>query len=282
MKGTLFLFSLLACALFWHCGNSKAPKEGDKLLAQVYNKNLYLSELEGIVPEGITKEDTALIVSAYTQRWVREQLLMYEAERNIPQDLDIDELVRSYRASLVRFNFEEKIIASKLDSTISETELKTFYENNKDQFQLESTILKCLLLKLPLQAPQAEINKLWYSRNPGDENKLKAFAKQWASFALLDRQKWYKLEEVAALLPKGTLSSDNVGSRREGTLSDGDSRYYYRVLEVAQGKTTAPLDYVREQASKVILHKRKQELLEKWKEELYQKELRRENVKIIN
>jgi hypothetical protein len=31
----------------------------------------------------------------------------------------------------------------------------------------------------------------------------------------------------------------------------------------------------------VILHKRKQELLERWKEDLYQKELRRENVKII-
>jgi hypothetical protein len=258
------------------------PKEGDKLLAQVYNKNLYLSELDGIVPEGVTKEDSALIISAYTQRWAREQLLMYEAERNIPKDLDIDELVRSYRASLVRFNFEEKIIAEKLDSTITEAELKTYYENNKDQFQLESTILKCLLLKFPLQAPQAEINKLWYSRNPTDENKLKALARQWNAAALLDRQKWYKLEEVAALLPKGTLSSDNIGSRREGTLSDGDARYYYRVLEVVQGKTTAPFDYVREQASKVILHKRKQELLEKWKEELYQKELRRENVKILN
>lgn len=281
MKGNLLFFFLSACALLWQCGDSATSPEGDKLLAQVYNKNLYLSELEGIVPEGVTKEDSVLMVNAYVQRWIHEQLLMYEAERNIPKDLDIDELVRDYRASLVRFNFEEKIIAEKLDSIISEAELKDFYENNKDQFQLESTILKCLLLKLPSRAPQSEINKLWYSRNPSDENRLNAYARQWAAFALLDREKWYKLEEVAALLPKGTLTSDNVGSRREGTLSDGDFRYYYRVLDVVQGKTTAPFDYVKEQASKVILHKRKQELLEKWKEELYQKELRRENVKII-
>jgi hypothetical protein len=281
MKGNLFFFFLSVCALLWHCGNSETSPEGDKLLAQVYNKNLYLSELEGIVPEGVTKEDSVLMVNAYVQRWIHEQLLMYEAERNIPKDLDIDELVRDYRASLVRFNFEEKIIAEKLDSIISEPELKDFYENNKDQFQLESTILKCLLLKLPSRAPQSEINKLWYSRNPSDENRLNTYARQWAAFALLDREKWYKLEEVAALLPKGTLTSDNVGSRREGTLSDGDFRYFYRVLDVVQGKTTAPFDYVQEQAYKVILHKRKQELLEKWKEELYQKELRRENVKII-
>lgn len=206
---------------------------------------------------------------------------MYEAERNIPKDLNIDKLVRDYRASLVRFNFEQQIIAEKLDSTVSEAELKTFYENNKDQFQLENTILKFQLLKLPPNAPQNELNKLWYSRSASDEVKLRSYAKQWAALALLDTEKWYKLDEVAALLPKGTLSSDNVGSRREGTLSDGDFRYYYRVVESVKGKETAPFEYVKEQASKVILHKRKQQLLEKWKEDLYQKELRRENIQIV-
>lgn len=276
------LFFLMGSLGLWYCGDSdKPPKEGDKLLAKVYNKSLYLSELEGIVPEGTVPNDSVLMVTAYVQRWVRDQLLMYEAERNIPKDLNIDKLVRDYRASLVRFNFEQQIIAEKLDSTVSEAEMKAFYETNKDQFQLESTILKFQLLKLPPNAPQNELNKLWYSRSASDEAKLRAYAKQWAALAMLDREKWYKLEEVAALLPKGTLSSDNVGSRREGTLSDGDFRYYYRVLETVKGKETAPFDYVKESASKVILHKRKQQLLEKWKEDLYEKELRRENIQII-
>lgn len=277
----LYILLFFALAL-WHCGDAdNPPKEGDKLLAKVYNKNLYLSQLEGIVPEGTTANDSVLMVTAYVQRWVRDQLLMYEAERNIPKDLNIDKLVRDYRASLVRFNFEQQIVAEKLDSTVSDAELKAFYENNKDQFQLESTILKFQLLKLPPNAPLNDLNKIWYSRGASDEVKLRNYAKQWAALALLDTEKWYKLDEVAALLPKGTLSSDNVGSRREGTLSDGDFRYYYRVLESVKGKETAPFEYVREQASKVILHKRKQQLLEKWKEDLYQKELRRENIQIV-
>ena len=116
MKGIIIFLCFGAGLLLWQCSPGEAPREDDRLLAEVYNKNLYLSELEGIVPEGVSSEDSVLMVSAFTQRWVREQLLMYEAERNIPKDLDIDELVRNYRASLVRFNFEEKIIAEKLDA----------------------------------------------------------------------------------------------------------------------------------------------------------------------
>lgn len=274
-------FFLTGLLMLTHCGlTDTPPKEGDTLLAKVYNRSLYLSELEGIVPEGSTPNDSALMVTAFVQRWVRDQLLMYEAERNIPKDLNIDKLVLDYRASLVRFNFEQQIIAEKLDSTISEDELRRFYEDNKDQFQLANTILKCQLLKLPPNAPRNELNKFWYSRKASDEAKLRRYAREWAELALLDTAKWYKLDEVAALLPRGTLTSDNIGSRREGTLSDGDFRYYYRVLETVNGKETAPFEYVREQASKVILHKRKQELLERWKENLYQEELRRENVQI--
>ena len=279
---TRFLFYFSTAFLLWHCNSDARPKKEDKLLAEVYNKTLYLSELDdNILPEGTSKEDSALIVSAYAQRWTREQLLMYEAERNIPKDLNIDELVRNYRASLIRFNYEEQIIAQKLDSTVSDAETLAFYEENKEQFQLESTILKFLLLKVPARAPQADVNKLWNSRNPADEAKLEKFVKDWAGKSLLDRKKWYKLEEVAAFLPKGTLTTDNVDSRREGTLNDGGYRYYYRVLDVVRGKTTAPYDYVREQASKVILHRRKQQLLDQWKEEMYQTELRRENVKVF-
>ena len=276
------LSGLFVCAIlcFLSCGDSKKQGADDVLLAKVYNKSLYRSALEGVVPEGVSPQDSALMVAAYVQRWAHEQLLMYEAERNIPKDLDIDELVRNYRASLVRFNFEEQIIKEKLDSTVNDQELMAFYENNKDQFQLESTILKCLILKIPGSESVTEINKLWNSRNSSDEAKLKALAQQKASLALLDREKWYKLDEIAAILPKGTLTTDNISSRKEGTLNDDDSRYYYRVLETAQGKSTAPFDYVKEQATRIILHKRKQDLLERWKEDLYQKELKRENIQI--
>lgn len=273
------VLSVLCCIGLAGCSSSKDEKPAaDRLLAKVYNKSLYFSEIADMIPESVGPEDSAIVVSAYVQRWVRDQLLMYEAERNIPKDLNIDKLVRDYRASLVRFHFEQQIITEKLDSLVQESEVRDFYEKNIEQFQLESTILKCLFLKLPLNAPQSEMNRYWYGKSPSDFAKLKDFAREWAILSMLDKEKWYKLEELAALLPKGTLTPENVQSRREGSLSDGDHRYYYRILETAQGKSPAPYDYAREQAMTIILHQRKQQLIEKWKKDLYEKELRRNNI----
>ncbi len=99
MRVTTFLFPFILL-LLWRCSSQPAVKADDQLLAQVYNKNLYASELADVVPEGTNPTDSSLLVTAFVQRWIRDQLLMYEAERNIPKDLNIDELVRDYRASL--------------------------------------------------------------------------------------------------------------------------------------------------------------------------------------
>ena len=276
------VFFLLTIGLFFVACAKKEGANNDREIAKVYDKALFASEASASVPAGTNPQDSALLVGAFIQRWISEQLLMYEAERNIPKDANIDKLVRDYRASLVRFNYEEQLIGQKLDSTVSEQEVRKFYEEHKDEFQLQSTILKCILIKLPTSAPPSEMNKLWNSRKDEDRIKLAEFAKERATLALLDRNKWYRLDEVAAILPQGTLTTDNIGSRKEGTLSEGDFRYYYRVLESVRGKETAPFDYVQEQGSKVILHKRKQDLLDNWKKEVYDNELRRGNIKILN
>jgi hypothetical protein len=273
------LFIVIALVL-GACGDKDTGNK-DREIAKVYDKSLLASETAGVVPPGTNPQDSALLVNAFIQRWISDQLLMYEAERNIPKDANIDKLVRDYRASLVRFNYEEQLIGQKLDSTVNETEVREFYEAHKDEFQLQSTILKCLLVKMPVSGPTSEMTKLWNSRSDSDAAKMMELAKNKATLALLDRNKWYRLDEVAAILPQGTLTADNIGSRREGTLSEGDHKYYYRVLETVRGKETAPFDYVQEQASKVILHKRKQDLLENWKKEVYENELRRGNIKVF-
>ncbi|MCB0622902.1 MAG: hypothetical protein KDC43_02990, partial [Saprospiraceae bacterium] len=44
--------------LAWSCQPAPAGTENDQLLAKVHNKTLYLSELEGMIPESSSSEDS--------------------------------------------------------------------------------------------------------------------------------------------------------------------------------------------------------------------------------
>jgi hypothetical protein len=284
MVAAVYIYRFCACFLLGTCillaCKKGETKVGDVVVASVYDKNLYLSELSDIVPEGVVANDSALLASAYIKRWSLDELMMYQAERNVTYDEDLDKLVRDYRASLVRFSFEQKLIKEQLDSTISEQELRTFLEANQDQFQLESTILRAYILKVPDTAPISEFNKLWSDKGADSSAKLVAEASKWATVNMLNKEKWYRLDEVKGLLPKGTLTADNISAGKEGSIREGNFVYYYRVHEAVRNKQTAPFEYSRERAVVLILHQRKAQIIEKWKTDSYDKELRRKNIQI--
>ncbi|PHN04906.1 hypothetical protein CRP01_20295 [Flavilitoribacter nigricans DSM 23189 = NBRC 102662] len=264
------------------CSSDNEESE-NRLLARVNNKTLYLADMDGMFPPGTVPEDSALIIDAFTQRWIREAVLLDEAERNIPSDLNIDKLVRDYRASLIKHNYEKILVEELLDSTIAETELQEFYEKNKEQYQLETPIVRCYFLKVPLPVPrQNELRRMWNSKDPDQLKDLVAYCSQFAVAHLLEDSTWYDVEDIAAELPPGTLTANNIDSKREFTQQDDKFQYFFRLFELKNRKDIAPLSYIEDQARKVILHKRKLELLEDTRETMLEREMRRNNVEIYN
>ncbi|MEM8906263.1 MAG: hypothetical protein AAGD05_00325 [Bacteroidota bacterium] len=278
----LFLLAGL-CLGVWACQpTEEQPTDNDRLLAQVFNKSLFHSELEGMVPPNSSPEDSALIANAYIEKWVRESLLMHEAERNIPKDLNIDELVRDYRASLIRHNYEQLLIELQLDSTITDDELAFYYAKNKAQYQLEYPILRCLFIKIPQGAPDIDQLQTWWEDNQMEESytKIVDYCSKNAAVYVLNDSMWYKMEDIASQIPVNDRKK--LSSKRELALEDENFQYFIRVLETISERQIAPLPYVKNQISKVILHKRKIKLLDEKREEMYERETRRNNVKIFS
>lgn len=273
----LALAGLLISSLACQSGGEEQPEE-DRPLARVYNKTLYLSELDGMFPPGTSSGDSSLIISAYVNRWVREALLLYEAERNIPKDLNIDKLVRDYRASLILANYERILVEELLDSTITQAELINFYEKNKEQYQLETPIVRCYFIKVPLPVPEYGDLRRWWSRPSEHYDELVAYCNQFAATHHLEDSTWHKVDDIAMLMPPGTITSSNISDKKEFTQRDGEFQYYFKLFEVKNRKEIAPLSYIEDQARKVILHKRKIKLLEDKKEEMFELELRRQNI----
>ena len=112
--------------------------------------------------------------------------------------------------------------------------------------------------------------------------KLKNYAKANAKAYILEDSMWTRVDKIADMLPKGTLSADNISKDKELTMKDDDFQYYFRALGVMNKQEIAPLSFIREQASKFIVHQRKSQLLEKKKQEMYDMEMRKNNIKIYS
>ena len=63
--------------------------------------------------------------------------------------------------------------------------------------------------------------------------------------------------------------------------TDGDYVYLLHTLEAYQAQEVAPLAYIREQAARYILHQRELALLDSMKQEIYDRDIRDERVKIF-
>lgn len=279
--GVLLWMIFAAVGLLTSACSSGAAETENRPLARVNNKTLYLADMDGMFPPGISSEDSTAIIEAFSQRWIREAVLLDEAERNIPSDLNIDKLVRDYRASLIKHNYEKILVEELLDSTIAATELQEFYERNKEQYQLETPIVRCFFIKVPLPVPrQGELRSMWNSRDPAQLKDLVSYCSQYAVAHLLEDSTWYDVEDIASELPSGTLTVNNIDSKREFTQQDDKFQYFFRLFELKNRKDIAPLSYIEDQARKVILHKRKLELLEDTRETMLDREMRRNNVEI--
>jgi hypothetical protein len=263
---------------FAHCSEADTTDE-DPMLARVHQKVLRLSELDGMFPPDATAQDSLLIQQAFARRWSRETALQWEAERNLPSDMNIDRLVRDYRASLVSSHYEEVLVSLRLDSTITKEELEAYYEESKGQYLLERPIVRCLFIRVPYPTQDEEqLQQLWNNGKITDSMALENYCERFAEVSLLDPKPWYSLDEIAKQLPNGTLTAANVNSKREFSQQDGSFRYYFRLLELKPRLEIAPLSYVEDQARKVILHSRKRQVIDEAREEIFERELRRNNI----
>jgi small-conductance mechanosensitive channel len=286
MKNVPILFCFLTgFLLVFACKNIDQANTGtsDKLIAEVHNKRLMLSEVQNFIPDNSSAEDSIQIVRAYTERWIKETLLLIEAEKNVPKDLEIDRLVKDYRSSLIITNYEQSLLEQKLDTVVTEDEILQYYEANKEQYLLEHMIIRCRLLKLTHKITPRDkefTDKNWRSNNRKDLMYLQRVCKEFGEVCYFDENQWHKFDHIRSLLPAGVINEGLVRSNQEFTFKDNQYFFYLKVFDLVSSQELAPLSFIGEQAKKFILHKRKLVLMQQIKEELYEREITGKNVKV--
>jgi hypothetical protein len=275
---------LLGCLVIfaYSCSEDIQTNNGNFLLARVYNKSLYIKDLEGMFPPGTSAYDSSLITNAYTQRWVREAVLLYEAENNLPKDLNIDRLVRDYRSSLVRNNYEQVLLEQLMETEISTSELANFYDKNKIQYQLDNPIVKAYIVVVPkIISVRDSLKYLWKNATDVNLARLKYICEEYELAHILDGSKWNEWENMAIYLPRNIGFEEFSRKGKDFSIQDGEFDVWVKILDSKKPQEIPPIEYVEEQLKRMLLLSRKTRLLEEKKEDMFDIAKRKGQIEIF-
>ncbi|MEO5911140.1 MAG: hypothetical protein ABIP95_09650 [Pelobium sp.] len=247
-------------------------KSEEKPVAKVYDKYLYPKDLEGLVPKNTHGNDSVSIVKGFIDQWQHEQVIQHQAETNINIDNKyIQEQLDNYRKSLIRFQYEQELISQKLDTLVSEQEVKKYYEEHPENFQLKKPILKASYIKLPASAPKIQmVKKLFGSKDMRDIDLVEKYCFKYSTnFSLMDTT-WHYTEELENIFPIAKIGERNFDNlNRIFEISENNTLYLIILRDSKFRDSLSPLAFEKENIKNLILNQRKLTLINQMETEVF-------------
>lgn len=269
LKNKLIIF-LFVHFIFVACSSSK-----DEIpLAKVGNKTLYYSDLMFDLPEGISKEDSTIIVQSEVRQWIASELMLQEANKYLNKnEKDFSRQIEEYRKTLLIFEFEKKWVLNHIDTVVTDDEILSFYNSNTVDFELKTNILKLRFVKMEISKPNAlkeQVKRLLYSNSSKDLPVLERICDQHAENYFLDDSVWLMYDDVIKEIPFGNvLQKGSTLSSKRLELSDANYEYFVLVKEIRIKDEISPLAYEKDNIKLIVLQQRKINLLDSLQQQIY-------------
>ena len=250
--------------LFVSCDffNMKENKgNASNIVAIVNTEKLFKSDIAAILPENISKQDSIIIVKSYINDWAIKQLLLKKAANNssLATLNEIDALVKDYKESLLINKYKEELIKQQLDTIVNETEVAKYYTIHRENFKLNEELIQAKYLHFGNDiSDKEEFISLFKSDDIEDLEELEE-AQLSFKFHHFNDSTWVALDKVLLKLP---FSRENL-LKKTKYIEKQDSLgiYLVAIKDVLQRNDIAPLHYIEPTIKKMILHKRKIELI---------------------
>ncbi|MCG9911830.1 MAG: hypothetical protein MH137_11065 [Flavobacteriales bacterium] len=283
-KNLTALFTVCICLFVVSCG-SPLKESGKTQVAVAGGKTLYLEDLDGVVPQGASSQDSLLFVQSYIRNWVEEQLLIEEAKADKNIDFsEIEERVEEYRNTLIYYAHLNNLMQRDMDTTVSEPEMLAFYEENKAGFELKENILKVNYVILPNSLKKTEkAKKLFFAGNYND-NILKEFCRDAAYSCQLADSSWISFDAFSQIIPVDRTQSPELLLRMKKNLEIQDTvlGYWVKIHDYKIKESISPFEFVRDEIRLILLNRRKNEFLMNYRKKLFDEGIENRKVEIYN
>ncbi len=250
----LLIFILLSC-----------EKDDKKVnaIARVYNNYLYQEDLNKKIPKDLTKSDSVLYRNNFINNWATEQLLLEKAKINVEsENEEIENLVETYKRELLIDRYKQALLLQELDTVITEVDLEEYYNKNKNIYKLNEDLIQLRYIHFSNDlSDKQEIIELFKSNSEEDLNILIDRELEFNSFNFNDSI-WirYKIAEMKLPILK---NSKKIKKGQYIEKEDSLGVYLVAVKNMSYRNDIAPKSYVIPTIKRMILHRRKMELMNK-------------------
>lgn len=246
--------------------------KGKTPLVEIAGKFLYEEDLRLAMPLDLSQDDSVLFAESYIRNWAEDVLLYDKAEGNIPDNDKVNELVENYRKALIMHIYQEELVNQKLDGTISEADMETYFEENRSLFVLEEPVVKGLFIKIPLRSPGLANVRQWYKRNTQEaiENLEKYSLRNAVSYDYF-YDRWKPVKELVAVMPAQELKEnmDLLNRKRDWEVKDTAYHYFLHVEEFQGEGMEKPYDFAKEEIKDILINLKRVDFMDQIKDDLF-------------
>jgi hypothetical protein len=271
----VFLLLLSSCDLFKM--KSEDEEDEDPVIAAVGRLYLRASDVDFIRGDSQFDLDSAELVNRYVQTWIKKQLMIKEASKNLTiNEAELNRKLLDYRYALIIYEFEKAHIEQQLNKEVPLEEIREYYEKHKDNFSLKEIIVRTNFIKIEKSLPQKrQIERLLSSTRENDRKDMKELAQRYANNYFMEDSTWIRFDDIILNTPLAQ-NANNVQmlkSNRTISVDDDSHSYLFHILEYRLQDQVPPLEFVREEISKIIVNKRRVALVEQLHKDVYNKAL---------
>lgn len=283
-KHTLFTFLISSLLVLTSCDSLFRQKVEKEPLARVGEDFLYREDVAPLIRDDMSPQDSALFVTNYINNWASKQLLLSKSKINLPEEklAEFDRLVSDYRSDLYTRAYVEALVFKEQDTAVSTTQLRQYYEREKENFKLGEKLVQLRFVGLPAQfLDKDDVVSRMKAWSEEDRIYLDSIAVQFKKIHFNDSI-WVRtsrvMEEIPPLTPLN--EEDYLKKSQFFELQDSLEVYLGQVTDVLEINDIAPFEYILPDIRQLILNRRRMQYVRKLETEIIDEAIKKNEFEV--
>jgi hypothetical protein len=278
-------FNILIIIILLTACHNKTSQVKRLEVAKVGDFILYYDEIPKLLQPGSTSEDSTAVIQNYINKWAKKELLFMRAEQNLTPEFkdEIEKQMEDTRTNLVIYQYQRQMMLEKMDTTITDEEIESYYASNEKNFHLNSNIVKALFIKVPVETPGLDKIRLWArSGEQKDMQQLESYCYQFAEKFDDFNEDWVTMDKLSVELPQDIVNQEDFLRRNTWfETRDSSSVYMISIRDFRVRYSLSPFDYVRNDIKSIILNNRRFEFLQSLENGIYNEAIKENTFKLL-